>query len=190
MISTMPERPERRAAEAAGSASISIRVAGPFDLGRISRLHRACFAEGWSRADVAHLLALPGSFGLVARLAQGGFPLLDNLRGAGFALCRVVRDECELLSIGVVPACRRHGVARSLLVSAMERCKLAGAEKMFLEVAVDNSEAQALYIAHGFQTVGTRPNYYQRADGSRAHAYTMQGGLLPGGHGEASPGVA
>ncbi|MCB2009406.1 MAG: GNAT family N-acetyltransferase [Geminicoccaceae bacterium] len=178
MISSMPGSSPQPSAGAHAAGPAIIRVAGPFDLGKISRLHRACFAEGWSRADVAHLLALPGSFGLVARLAQRGFPGLDNLRGAGFALCRVVRDECELLSIGVVPTVRRRGVARALLLSAMERCRLAGAEKMFLEVAVDNVEAQALYAIHGFRTVGTRPNYYQRLDGSRAHAYTMQGDLL------------
>ncbi|MCB1969547.1 MAG: GNAT family N-acetyltransferase [Geminicoccaceae bacterium] len=157
---------------------VTIKVAGPFDLGRISRLHRACFADGWSRSDVAHLLALPGSFGLFARLNHCGFPGLDSLRGAGFSLCRVVRDECELLSIGVIPASRRQGVARALLQASMVHCHMAGAKKMFLEVAIDNPEAQALYAEHGFETVGTRPNYYQRADGTRAHAYTMEGSLL------------
>ena len=157
--------------------NISIKVAGPFDLGRVSRLHRACFAEGWSRADVAHLLALPGSFGLVARLGQVGFPGLEGIRGIGFSICRVARDECELLSIGVLANYRRRGVAQVLLWESMDRCKLAGATRMFLEVAVDNPQAQSLYAANGFDTVGTRPNYYQRADGSRAHAYTMQSAL-------------
>ena len=81
--------------------AISIRAVGPFDLGRLSRLHKSCFEEAWSRSDLAHLLAMPGGFGLIARLSDGGLARFDALRGVGFSLCRVVRDESELLSIGV-----------------------------------------------------------------------------------------
>jgi ribosomal protein S18 acetylase RimI-like enzyme len=45
---------------------------------------------------------------------------------------------------------------------------------MFLEVAVDNPGAQQLYEEHGFERVGLRPDYYQRANGKRANAYTMR----------------
>ena len=155
-------------------SEVAVKVAGPFDLGRLSRLHKGCFTDGWSRSDVSHILTLPGSFGLIGRLNRTGFPGLENFRGVGFALCRVARDECELLSIGVLPGFRRRGVAKALLEASMVRCHLAGAEKMFLEVAMDNAHAQALYAELGFKTVGTRPNYYQRGDGTRAHAYTMQ----------------
>lgn len=155
------------------AAQIIVRAAGPFDLGRMARMHRACFADGWSRADLAHLMALPGGFGLMARASDGRFGRMANLRSAGFTLCRVVRDECEMLSIGVMPHYRRLGVARALLLDAMNRCRTDGAERMFLEVAVDNEMARQLYIAQGFRTVGRRNNYYKRADGTRAHAYTM-----------------
>ncbi|HET6468041.1 MAG TPA: GNAT family N-acetyltransferase [Geminicoccaceae bacterium] len=159
-------------------ATISVRSVGPFDLGRLSRLHRACFEEAWSRTDLAHLMALPGGFGLVARLYDGGLAGLDGIRGVGFSLCRVVRDECELLSIGVAPTYRRRGVATALLRASMERCRHAGAASMFLEVAVDNVTAQAVYTQHGFERVGTRADYYQRADGTRASAYTMRCDLV------------
>ena len=72
---------------------ITVRAVGPFDLGRLARLHRGCFEEAWSRSDLAHLLAMPGGFGLIARLAETGFARFDAMRGVGFALCRVVRDE-------------------------------------------------------------------------------------------------
>ena len=160
------------------TATISVRTAGPFDLGRLSRLHRSCFEEAWSRADLAHLLALPGGFGLIARLHAGGFAGFEALRGAGFALCRVVRDESELLSIGVVPAQRQRGVARALMRHSMERCLRHGANVMFLEVAVDNLAAQRLYAEMGFEQVGSRPDYYQRADGLRVGAHTMRCDLV------------
>jgi ribosomal-protein-alanine N-acetyltransferase len=96
------------------------------------------------------------------------------MRGVGFALCRVVRDEGELLSIGVGPAYRRRAIGTALLRESMERCRRAGAAVMFLEVATDNRSAQALYQTFGFEGVGRRDGYYQRANGSRVSAYTMR----------------
>ena len=151
-----------------------MRTVGPFDLGRLSRLHKGCFEEAWSRSDLAHLLAMPGGFGLIARLYESGLARLDAMRGVGFSLCRVVRDESDLLSIGVATASRRRGVAGYLLRASMERARVIGARQMFLEVAVDNEAAQRLYLVHGFERVGTRTDYYQRQNGERTAAYTMR----------------
>jgi ribosomal-protein-alanine N-acetyltransferase len=154
--------------------SISIKTVGPFDLGRLARLHQSCFDDPWSRSDLAHLLALPGGFGVLARLFEGSLSGLDGMRGVGFALCRVVRDEGELLSIGVGPAYRRRSIGAVLLRNSMERCLQMGARIMFLEVATDNSSAQLLYQAFGFVEVGKREGYYLRPDGTRMSAYTMR----------------
>jgi [ribosomal protein S18]-alanine N-acetyltransferase len=155
-------------------SAVSVRGVGPFDLGRLSRLHRSCFEEAWTRSDLAHLLAMPGGFGLIARLFEGGLARLDAMRGVGFSLCRVVRDESELLSIGVTPGYRRRGVAGHLLRASMERSRAVGAKQMFLEVAVDNVAAQRLYEEYGFERVGVRTDYYHRQNGERMAAYTMR----------------
>ena len=157
--------------------TISIKTVGPFDLGRLARLHQSCFDDPWSRADLAHLLALPGGFGLLARLFEGNLSGIDGMRGAGFALCRVIRDEGELLSIGVGPSYRRRAIGAVLLRECMERCQRIGANAIFLEVAADNSSAQALYRSFGFVEVGRREGYYQRPDGSRMSALTMRSDL-------------
>ena len=107
-------------------SGLTIRPVGPFDLGRISRLHKACFEDGWSRSDIAHLLSLPGSFGLICRSQDVAFPGIETTRGVGFALCRVAKDESELLSIGVLPEHRRRNVAGKLLEAGMARCRAAG----------------------------------------------------------------
>jgi ribosomal-protein-alanine N-acetyltransferase len=156
---------------------IAVKSIGPFDLGRLARLHRGCFEDGWSRSDIAHLLSLPGSFGLIARCYDRGLSAIDGLRGVGFAISRVVRDESELLSIGVLQPWRKRGVASTLLTAAMERAQAAGAETMFLEVAVDNVAAQSLYETHRFERVGTRLDYYHRPDGRKISAYTMKASL-------------
>ena len=160
------------------NSTISIKTVGPFDLGRLARLHQSCFDDPWSRADLAHLLALPGGFGLIARLFERNLAGLDGMRGVGFALCRVVRDEGELLSIGVGPAYRRRAIGAALLRESMDRCRRAGAVSMFLEVATDNFSAQALYRTFGFDAVGLREGYYARPDGTRVSAHTMRCNLV------------
>lgn len=154
-----------------------VQPVGAFDLGRLARLHRACFDEPWSKNDLAHLLALPGGLGLLARAR--GFRRLgfDTRRPVGFSLCRVTRDESELLSIGVAPDSRRGGLATALIRQSMRRCRAGGARCMFLEVAVDNPAAQALYAREGFHEVGRREGYYRRAHGDRVAALTMRAEL-------------
>lgn len=162
------------------ASGISIKTVGPFDVGRLARLHRGCFEDSWSRADLSHLLSMPGGFGLIARMFDRGLAGLDAMRGVGFALCRVVRDESELLSIGVNATYRRRGIGAALMRASMERCRERGARVMFLEVAVDNDDAQSLYRGFGFEAVGRREDYYARADGTRASAYTMSCDLVVG----------
>ncbi|TVQ33013.1 MAG: GNAT family N-acetyltransferase [Geminicoccaceae bacterium] len=158
--------------EAAGDYEID--GIGPFDLGRIARLHRRCFDDAWSRSDLAQLMALPGGFGLIAR-TQGFNRLgIDTRRVVGFGLCRVVRDESELLSIGIGPEARQQGLGRRMLRACMTHCGGLGAVRMFLEVAIDNDAARALYDGEGFVAVGRREGYYRRGDGERVAAVTMR----------------
>jgi ribosomal-protein-alanine N-acetyltransferase len=60
----------------------------------------------------------------------------------------------------------------------MERCLRTGARTMFLEVAFDNESAQQLYRTCSFEQVGSRPDYYQRAGGTRVTANTMRCDLV------------
>ena len=154
--------------------AIIVKPSGPFDLGRLSQLHKSCFDDGWSRSDLAHLLAMPGSFALIARIVGGHFNSLESLRGIGFSVCRIVRDECELLSIGVLPVYRGRNVARKMLRECMCRCFASGARKMFLEVSIENVPARSLYFQHGFQQVGIRKDYYQLSNGARQDAMTLK----------------
>ncbi len=164
---------------------LRIRPVGPFDLGRLARLHRRCFTEAWGRSDLAHLLAMPGTFGLLARLQEHRRLVLEPRRDVGFAICRVAADESELLSIGVAPEWRGRGVGAALLEAAMARCRELGARRMFLEVDVDNRAAQKLYERFGFTRVGLRPDYYRHGDGRRSDAWTMRCQLM--GEGQATP---
>ena len=84
------------------------------------------------------------------------------MRGVGFALCRVIRDEGELLSIGVGPAYRRRAIGSALLRESMERCWRAGAVTCSSRSRPTTRSAQMLYRSFGFDEVGEREGYYQR----------------------------
>jgi [ribosomal protein S18]-alanine N-acetyltransferase len=122
----------------------------------LAQLHAACFKQGWSVASFEQLLAVPGTFGLIA---------CQETTHVGFALARVAADEAEILSVGVCDAARRRGVATQILVEAAGRSAAAGAAKLFLEVGRENAAALALYRKLGFRQVGCRAAYYNDGSG-------------------------
>jgi len=135
-------------------APIALEIAGPEQAHRIAPLHAACFDEAWSETSIARLLEPPGAFAFLIRVAA---------RDVGFVIARVAADEAEIISIGVVPALARQGLAIKLLRRAAEECEARGAVRLFLEVGSCNVAARALYEKFGFTCVGRRPRYYGRA---------------------------
>jgi ribosomal-protein-alanine N-acetyltransferase len=140
------------------------------DIGMISRIHTVSFDDAWSGTMIRRILAMPGTFGIVARQSR-------RCSIAGFALGRIAADECEILSIAVAPDHRGAHVGSMLLDGAMHQAAQGGAATLFLEVAEDNDVARTLYDSRGFVPVGRRPDYYTRNDGSTAAAVTMSCGL-------------
>lgn len=130
----------------------------------IAALHQQCFAEGWSPKAVADLLAMPGAFGLIDSGSAGP---------AAFILCRVAGDECEVLSLGVLPAHRRAGMAAAILDAALAIAFGRGARRVYLEVAEDNRAARGLYSAHGFTNFGRRSGYYGGTTAARVDALIL-----------------
>ncbi len=81
-------------------------------------------------------------------------------------MLRTAGDEAEILTFGVVPNCRLMGIGKELVEACRTTAKNAGAEKLFLEVAADNTAALALYAGGGFREVGRGKNYYEPQDNS------------------------
>ena len=136
------------------------------DIGMMARIHAASFDEAWSGVMLRRILSMPGTTGLTSRLNR-------QWTVTGFALLRVAADESELLSLAVSPEQRGNGIGTLLLQGAMEQARIAGAARMFLEVAEDNVIARRLYEGHGLVPVGRRPDYYRHKDGSATAAVTM-----------------
>lgn len=150
---------------------MSIRSATLQDIGALARIHGETFEEGWSLQDFDALLDTPGVAGLIA---LGG----DGLAG-GLLVMRTAVDEAEILTLAVAPRARRRGFARSLLDHALGRAGSQGVAALFLEVAIDNDSAVALYRSAGFVEVGRRPKYYGRGP-DRVDALVMRRNLNSG----------
>jgi ribosomal-protein-alanine N-acetyltransferase len=137
----------------------------------LAALHGACFPdEAWRADAMRSILTVPLSFGSIA---------LDPAdQPSGFLLARHVATEAEILTLGVLPASRRTGMARALLADFLDSARRRGARHAFLEVAEDNDAALALYTAAGFAAIGRRPAYYRGKQGARA-ALTLRLELAP-----------
>ena len=113
-------------------------------------VHEASFDEPWGEKAFADLLSLPTSVAVV--------------NDSGFVLASHVADEAEILTIAVLPNCRRKGRGQALLKQLADELLLRGVLRLFLEVRVDNQAARALYARFGFKEIGRRKGYYKGVD--------------------------
>lgn len=119
--------------------------------------------EAWTRGGYRSELADTRHRTYVAAESSDGALL-------GWAGVRVVADEAEILTVGVIPAARRRGIARMLLAVLLDAARARGAQTAYLEVRMDNEPARQLYASEGFAEIGVRPGYY---DAGRADAVVM-----------------
>ena len=131
---------------------MTIERVGPAHAAVLAAIHGAAFPhEAWGAGAFQVQLEMHSVLGL-----------LDS-RG-GFALLRITADEAELLTLGVLPAMRRRGIARDLLEEGIRRARTLGVRTLFLEVNIRNHPARRLYEATGFREVGRRPRYYANGE--------------------------
>jgi [ribosomal protein S18]-alanine N-acetyltransferase len=136
----------------------------------LAGLHAQCFDRGWSSKSMAELLAAPATLALLAMLRQAQ-PL-------GFVMARRAADVSDILTLGVIEAHRRSGIARHLVTEAAKILAEQGAGTLHIEVAQSNTAAVSLYDSLGFRHTGRRRNYYPLKGGNSEDAVTMMS-LLP-----------
>jgi ribosomal-protein-alanine N-acetyltransferase len=94
----------------------------------------------------------------------------------GWAGVMIIGRTAEILTVGVIPAARRAGIARRLVATLLVEARRRRATEVFLEVRVDNDAARKLYRTEDFAEVGLRRGYY---DHGRIDAVTMRRELDP-----------
>ena len=139
--------------------------ATPVECEAMAEVHGQAFGDkSWREDEFEDLLDGEGIFGF---LAADETPL-------GVILCRIAADEVEVLTVGVSPSSRRRGVALALLAAALDVARSDGTAQAFLEVAVDNESAIALYDRIGFRKAGLRKSYYDRGAEGYVDALVMR----------------
>jgi ribosomal-protein-alanine N-acetyltransferase len=123
--------------------------------------------EAWTRSGYQAELADARHRSYIAAEGEDGELL-------GWAGVMVVADAAEILTVGVVPAARRCGVARLMVGRLLDEARHRGAREVFLEVRIDNPAARSLYESEGFEQIGVRAGYYE---GGRIDAVTMRKAL-------------
>jgi len=132
---------------------LQLRVMGIECASLLAALHEVTFRGGevWDATSFAALLSGSGTEATLA--------VIDTVP-VGFILTRSILDETEILTLAVHPDFRRRGIGQALVQNVL------GKGKVFLEVAVCNNQAAALYEKCAFVKAGIRRAYYR--DGSDA----------------------
>ncbi len=129
------------------------RLASASDAPLLTALHADCFGDAsWSLAQITDSLALATTYAVIASEAGAS---------CGFIFCQIAGGEADILTLCVAPSARRKGMAHLLLETLLVEAKRRDVQRIFLEVAVDNGGALALYQKAGFHSIGIRPNYYR-----------------------------
>ncbi len=144
------------------------------DLQSVMNINRACLPENYTDYFFVDLhQRFPETF-IVAE-EQGkvvGYIMCRIEVGlSNFGLGGLVRKG-HVVSIAVLPANRRKGIAKALITKALEGMRYYRAKQGFLEVRVTNDGAITLYKNLSFEITRTISGYY--SDGEDAYVMTAK----------------
>ncbi|WP_062131605.1 ribosomal protein S18-alanine N-acetyltransferase [Demequina aestuarii] len=137
----------------ASASAVSIRDLDERDLDRVAELESEIFgASAWSRALIREdFLHGPSRW----RGVEGEESL------SAYAVYGFDGDAFHLMNLAVAPEARRQGLGEALMADFMAEARRLHVRDAWLEVAVTNEAALALYRAYGFADVRVRRRYYQ-----------------------------
>jgi len=143
---------------------IHVRDYRPSDFGSLYALDQLCFPEGiaYTAEEIELGLSQRGAFSFVAEVEE---------RVVAFVLAYQKKPLIgHIVTLDVHPDFRRRGIGQRLMDQAEQRLRARGAERMILEVGVQNDAALRFYEKLGYRRQRLLPHYY--AD--RSDAYLME----------------
>lgn len=84
----------------------------------------------------------------------------ESIEPDAFLLTWVAADELHVIAVGTDPRQRRNGLARQLVLTALDFAREARLRIIILEVRRSNVAAAALYRSFGFSVSRLRRDYY------------------------------
>jgi ribosomal-protein-alanine N-acetyltransferase len=133
-----------------------LEAATPRDLDRILNIDRNAFERPWQRKSFSEELERKDAYSYVVRV-----PLEDRRSEIiAYAFVRIFLTEMHILRLAVTPGFQTRGVATGLLQQCFKLARLKQVDAAYIEVRPTNKTAISLYRKSGFQSLGTRPNYY------------------------------
>jgi len=156
--------------------AFKLRKFSPNDLHSVTHINLVCLPENYTDYFFIDLhQRFPETF-IVAE---------ENGEVVGYIMCRIevglsnfgfsgLIKKGHIVSVAVLPQCRRKGIGKALITKAMDGMRLYNAKQCFLEVRMTNDVAINLYKKLGFDVTRTIHGYY--ADGE--DAYVMSRELL------------
>jgi len=145
--------------------SLAIRSVGEAEAEILTAIHTECFPRYLNRQAFTDFFVVKNTFALLVE--NGAEPV-------AMIVYRVAMEHADIITIGVLPGSRRHGIARMLLEKILDDCRQMGVQKIFLEVEDGNSAGLNLYEQAGFKHISRRKLYYRQLDGSLTDALVME----------------
>jgi ribosomal-protein-alanine N-acetyltransferase len=125
----------------------------------ILQIEEACFSTPWTRKMLeAELSGNPFAHFLLAK--QLPPDEAGTISIVGYLCFWVVFEEVRLMNLAVIKSMRHKGIARALVMQALEAGLAQTARCAVLELRASNHAAHALYRSLGFRDVTIRPTYY------------------------------
>lgn len=146
--------------------NLSLLWASPERVPDIATLHARLFNPPWDAESIGRLIEHPAAAAFIAQVRE-------PKAVAGFVIGQIAADEAEILSIGVAPEWQRRGIARQMVEGLIRAARRAEVERLYLEVAADNTAAQRLYESLGFTVDARRKGYYARAGAQPVDALVL-----------------
>jgi ribosomal-protein-alanine N-acetyltransferase len=146
--------------------NLSLLWASPERVPDIAALHARLFDPPWDADSIGRLIEHPAAAAFVAQVRE-------PKAVAGFVIGQIAADQAEILSIGVAPEWQRRGIARQMVEGLIRAARRAEVERLFLEVAADNTAALRLYEGLGIVVAARRKGYYARPGGPPVDALVL-----------------
>lgn len=121
------------------------------DIVQIARLESVIFSTPWSEKALYEFASYDTNRILVASQKE----II-----VGYITYSSIIDEVQIANIAVHPDYRKRGIGQKLLGVLLACARDVNASVITLEVRESNVPAVSLYKKCGYETVGTRKNYY------------------------------